>query len=467
MHIAITISLVFLGSFLHAEALSACSIAERFLEIRDAIPEQVGECRGPAQTDVESGELVQPTSGGWLVFREFDSSITFTNGLQTWQQKVDGVYIINDLSVQVTPLPSPPEISASTAATPSGEVNETDSALTPTPTLSSSQVRRINESSENILKRSELVDSFSYSGNPTDLRGAQWTINIESRAVPESLHVATFNREKYYSQQRALSGLGSVLLSAALRGFYRTAVIVTLPPGVQLTDSSMVYNSSGRTLRSDGSVLLPGGTFASKLFYGNNIPLGTRGYLGPDEAKLVVFYSPDNEVNPNDEDMMDGTIIPDVSVSFGPNFNSRRQGGLNRYITYFFVQQAIRGPDTDGIGMLMRSYESNQGYIDAIGFHGILLHNRVDWKRGVEPTPRPPMPTATPRPPGFDPSWYIEKGRIFGCLIYKNQSQAQAVLRADPSDPNRLDTDRNGIACDAPNIGSAPFDRTPVARPVG
>lgn len=461
----IVVGLLLSSSILHAEAVGICSIAERFLAIRDAIPEQVGECRGPEHTDPDSGDLVQPTSGGWLVFRELDSSITFTNGLQTWQHKPDGVSIINDVAVEVTPPAGPAEITTSTTGALSSEVTGPEPTATATPPLG--ERRKINELAESILERSDLIDSFIHSGNPTDLRGALFNINIESRAVPESLHVATFNREKYSSQQRALSGLGSILLSAALRGFYRTTVLVTLPPGTQITDSSMVQNTSGRTLRSDGSVLLPGGTFASKLFYGNNIPLGTLGYLGPDQAKLVVFYSPDNEVNTLDEDMMDGTIIPDVNLSYGPNFNSRRQGGLNKYITYFFVQLAIRGAEKGGIGMLMRSYENNQGYIDAIGFHGVLLHNRVDWKPGVEPTPRPPMPTATPRPPGFDPRWYIENGKIFGCLVYQNQAQAQAVLRADPSDPNRLDTDRNGIACDAPNLGGAPFDRTPVTRPVG
>ena len=30
---------------------------------------------------------------------------------------------------------------------------------------------------------------------------------------------------------------------------------------------------------------------------------------------------------------------------------------------------------------------------------------------------------------------------------FPKQAAAQAVLRADPSDPNRLDADRDGIAC--------------------
>ena len=38
----------------------------------------------------------------------------------------------------------------------------------------------------------------------------------------------------------------------------------------------------------------------------------------------------------------------------------------------------------------------------------------------------------------------------------------QAVLRPDPSDPNRLDADKDGIACER---NKAPFDLEPVPRP--
>jgi endonuclease YncB( thermonuclease family) len=48
------------------------------------------------------------------------------------------------------------------------------------------------------------------------------------------------------------------------------------------------------------------------------------------------------------------------------------------------------------------------------------------------------------------------------CSDFTNQADAQAVLRADPSDPNGLDTDRDGIACET---RPAPKDLTSVARP--
>ena len=50
---------------------------------------------------------------------------------------------------------------------------------------------------------------------------------------------------------------------------------------------------------------------------------------------------------------------------------------------------------------------------------------------------------------GFDPSTYVGQGNRYNCSNFANQAQAQAVLRYEPSDPNRLDGDRNGIACEA------------------
>ena len=47
------------------------------------------------------------------------------------------------------------------------------------------------------------------------------------------------------------------------------------------------------------------------------------------------------------------------------------------------------------------------------------------------------------------------------CSDFVSQAAAQANLRANPSDPNRLDADNDGIACEN---NRAPFDRTPVKR---
>lgn len=64
-------------------------------------------------------------------------------------------------------------------------------------------------------------------------------------------------------------------------------------------------------------------------------------------------------------------------------------------------------------------------------------------------------------PAGFDPASYVGRGDAYNCADFESQARAQAVLRADPSDPNQLDTDRDGIACEA---RPAPRDVSPVVR---
>jgi hypothetical protein len=78
------------------------------------------------------------------------------------------------------------------------------------------------------------------------------------------------------------------------------------------------------------------------------------------------------------------------------------------------------------------------------------------------PAAPPPLPPPPPPPAsGFDPTRYIGQGDRYNCSDFASQAQAQAVLRADPSDPNRLDADRDGIACES---NPAPYDRVPVPR---
>ncbi|MAG35324.1 MAG: hypothetical protein CL878_03620 [Dehalococcoidia bacterium] len=79
----------------------------------------------------------------------------------------------------------------------------------------------------------------------------------------------------------------------------------------------------------------------------------------------------------------------------------------------------------------------------------------------VPPTPTSQPPTETATASGFDPANFIGQGNAFNCGDFGSQAQAQAVLRADPSDPNRLDNDRDGLACEGL---PAPKDLTPVPR---
>lgn len=56
----------------------------------------------------------------------------------------------------------------------------------------------------------------------------------------------------------------------------------------------------------------------------------------------------------------------------------------------------------------------------------------------IEPTPEPEPATPAPAPGGAD----------LDCSDFATQEEAQAVLNADPSDPNGLDAEGDGIACE-------------------
>jgi hypothetical protein len=83
--------------------------------------------------------------------------------------------------------------------------------------------------------------------------------------------------------------------------------------------------------------------------------------------------------------------------------------------------------------------------------------------------------SATPTPAAFDPAAYLGQGDRYGCLDFASQANAQAVLRADSTDPNRLDTNpRDGLACGGVEAAQdgvpggfmpPPHDATRVPRP--
>jgi hypothetical protein len=74
------------------------------------------------------------------------------------------------------------------------------------------------------------------------------------------------------------------------------------------------------------------------------------------------------------------------------------------------------------------------------------------------------LPAAFAQVEDFDPEIFVDVGNQYNCADFDNQAQAQQVLRADPSDPNGLDPDRNGIACS--NL-PAPQDLNKVDQPQG
>ena len=64
-------------------------------------------------------------------------------------------------------------------------------------------------------------------------------------------------------------------------------------------------------------------------------------------------------------------------------------------------------------------------------------------------TPSPiPIPTAPPQS-DFGPQQYLGQGDEYNCGDFEFQWQAQAVLEADSSDPNKLDRDEDGTACES------------------
>lgn len=72
-------------------------------------------------------------------------------------------------------------------------------------------------------------------------------------------------------------------------------------------------------------------------------------------------------------------------------------------------------------------------------------------------------PAPPPASPGFYPSVYLGQGDAFNCADFASQADAQAVLRADPTDPNRLDQGGvPGVACES---NRAPRDTDPVLLP--
>ena len=80
--------------------------------------------------------------------------------------------------------------------------------------------------------------------------------------------------------------------------------------------------------------------------------------------------------------------------------------------------------------------------------------------------PAPPVPAPASQQPttpsGFDPTRYIGQGDRYNCSAFASQADAQAVLRSDPRDPNRLGADRDGVACES---NPAPRDLVLVPRP--
>jgi len=83
--------LVIMGLFLARVAPSAhaesCQFVLGFATLEDIIPQQVGQCMENEQHNPETGNGLQRTTDGLLVWRKADNITAFTDGYRTW---VDG-----------------------------------------------------------------------------------------------------------------------------------------------------------------------------------------------------------------------------------------------------------------------------------------------------------------------------------------------------------------------------------------
>lgn len=61
-----------------------CSFAGGFATLHDLIPEVVGPCIADERHEARTGDTIQPTTGGTLIWRQSDNVTAFTNGYHTW-----------------------------------------------------------------------------------------------------------------------------------------------------------------------------------------------------------------------------------------------------------------------------------------------------------------------------------------------------------------------------------------------
>ncbi len=73
----------------YSVAPGGCRFVFGFATMHDLLPSQVGTCLENEHVDPVSGDTVQSTTGGLLVWRAADSVVAFTNGYETW---INGPY---------------------------------------------------------------------------------------------------------------------------------------------------------------------------------------------------------------------------------------------------------------------------------------------------------------------------------------------------------------------------------------
>src|SRR5947207_15426377 len=72
-----------------APAAARCWFQGGFLLLHDRLPHEVGTCTGQEQYDPVSGDAMQRSTGGVLIWRKADNWPGFTDGSTTW---INGPY---------------------------------------------------------------------------------------------------------------------------------------------------------------------------------------------------------------------------------------------------------------------------------------------------------------------------------------------------------------------------------------
>jgi len=67
-----------------AAAAPACTFADGFQTLHDLLPDRVGDCASAVSYDPRSGDGLQLTTGGVLLWRKADNWTGFTDGATTW-----------------------------------------------------------------------------------------------------------------------------------------------------------------------------------------------------------------------------------------------------------------------------------------------------------------------------------------------------------------------------------------------
>lgn len=89
--VALATILAILPLGLPASAQPGCSFQLGFQALRDQIPDIVGDCKEDEHFEDSTGNTLQATTGGLLVWRQVDNRTVFTDGATTWLNGPYGV----------------------------------------------------------------------------------------------------------------------------------------------------------------------------------------------------------------------------------------------------------------------------------------------------------------------------------------------------------------------------------------